>query len=199
MPNQEYIGPIVKFEKNGDTAPDKLWISEEEEVINFWTDKKTGKKITDGVDVQALVDSQTELKIRINEAKPYQGIKQWYGNSLEILDRQKELPKQRTETRPQRTETPQNIPTPTRQELFEEAKKKDIHWQVAVKAAIDLLNKSDEIITPEDGWYDDVEGIADRIYSLIEDGPRPVYEEEPETDPVEDLGDDDDPQAVMEV
>ena len=191
MPNQEYIGPIVKFEKNGDTAPDKLWISEEEEVINFWTDKKTGKKITDGVDVQALVDSQTELKIRINEAKPYQGIKQWYGNSLEILDRQKELPKQRTETRPQRTETPQNSPSRT--------KDQDIHWQVAVKAAIDLLNKSDEIITPEDGWYDDVEGIADRIYSLIEDGRRLVYEEEHEPDPVEDLGDDDDSQAVMEV
>ena len=45
MPNQEYVGLIVKFEKNSDTAPDKLWISEEEEVINFWTDKKTGKKI----------------------------------------------------------------------------------------------------------------------------------------------------------
>ena len=104
-----------------------------------------------------------------------------------------------TKSAPQRTETPQNIPAPTRQELFEEAKKKDIHWQVAIKAAIDLLNKSDEIITPEDGWYDDVEGIADRIYSLIEGGPRPVYEEEPEPDPVEDLGDDDDPQAVMEV
>ena len=85
-----------------------------------------------------------------------------------------------TQDVPQHTETPQNRPAPTRQELFEEAKKKDIHWQVAVKAAIDLLNKSDEIITPEDGWYDDVEGIADRIYSLIEDGPRPVYEEEPD-------------------
>jgi len=53
------IGPIVKFDKNGDTTPDKLWITEGEEVINFWTDEKTGKKLTDGVDVQALVDSQT--------------------------------------------------------------------------------------------------------------------------------------------
>ena len=196
MPNQEYIGPIVKFEKNGDTAPDKLWISEEEEVINFWTDKKTGKKITDGVDVQALVDSQTELKIRINEAKPYQGIKQWYGNSLEILDRQKELPKQRTETRPQRTETPQNKPART--------KDQDIHWQVAVKAAVDLKNIDSSDVTvwddegEENNWYEQVVRISTKLYNIIESGPQPIAEGN-EPDPVEDLGDDDDPQAVMEV
>ena len=195
MPNQEYIGPIVKFEKNGDTAPDKLWISEEEEVINFWTDKKTGKKITDGVDVQALVDSQTELKIRINEAKPYQGIKQWYGNSLEILDRQKELPKQRTETRPQRTETTQNQPART--------KDQDIPWQVAIKGAIVILRisqtKAEDFSGLDDWTYEFLGKAANKIYTLIEDGPRPVYEEEHEPDPVEDLGDDDDSQAVMEV
>ena len=196
MPNQEYIGPIVKFEKNGDTAPVKLWISEEEEVINFWTDKKTGKKITDGVDVQALVDSQTELKIRINEAKPYQGIKQWYGNSLEILDRQKELPKQRTETRPQRTETTQNKPART--------KDQDIHWQVAVKAAVDLKNIDNSDVTvwddegEENNWYEQVVRISTKLYNIIEAGPQPIAEGN-EPDPVEDLGDDDDSQAVMEV
>lgn len=196
MPNQEYVGLIVKFEKNSDTAPDKLWISEEEEVINFWTDKKTGKKITDGVDVQALVDSQTELKIRINEAKPYQGIKQWYGNSLEILDRQKELPKQRTETRPQRTETPQNKPART--------KDQDIHWQVAVKAAVDLKNIDSSDVTvwddegEENNWYEQVVRISTKLYNIIEAGPQPIAEGN-EPDPVEDLGDDDDTQAVMEV
>lgn len=97
-----------------------------------------------------------------------------------------------TQDAPQRTETPQISPVPTKQDLFEEAKKKDIHWQVAIKAAIDLLSKSDEIITPEDGWYDDVEGIANRIYELIESQPRserkePDVVEEPEEDEVEEV------------
>jgi len=194
--HEPYIGPIVKFDKNGDTTPDKLWITEGEEVINFWTDEKTGKKLTDGVDVQALVDSQTELKIRINEAKPYQGMKQWYGNSLEILDRQKELPKQRTETRPQRTETPQNKPART--------KDQDIHWQVAVKAAVDLKNIDSSDVTvwddegEENNWYEQVVRISTKLYNIIEAGPQPIAEGN-EPDPVEDLGDDDDTQAVMEV
>ena len=199
MPNQEYEGIIVKFEKNSDNAPDKLWIIEEEEVINFWTDKKTGKKITDGVDVQALVDAQTALKIKINEAKPYQGITQWYGNSMEILDRKKELPKQRTEPRPQRTETPQNGPARTTSQ--------DIHWQVAIKGAIDILRISQtkaiasENFSGLDDWtYEFLGKAANKIYTLIEDGPRPiVVEDESEPLPVFDLGDDDDPQALMEV
>ena len=187
MPNQEYIGPIVKFEKNGDTAPDKLWITEGEEVINFWADRKTGKKLTDGVDVQGLVDSQVVLNIKINPAKAYEGITQWYGNSLQI-DGGQRMPAQRTET-------PQNKPART--------KDQDIHWQVAIKGAIDILRisqtKAEDFSGLDDWTYEFLGKAANKIYTLIEDGPRPVYEEEHEPDPVEDLGDDDDSQAVMEV
>jgi len=123
-------------------------------------------------------------------------MKQWYGNSLEILDRQKELPKQRTETRPQRTETPQNKPART--------KDQDIHWQVAVKAAVDLKNIDSSDVTvwddegEENNWYEQVVRISTKLYNIIEAGPQPIAEGN-EPDPVEDLGDDDDTQAVMEV
>ena len=162
MTNQEYIGPIVKFEKNGDNAPDKLWITEGEEVINFWADRKTGKKLTDGVDVQGLVDSQVVLNIKINPAKAYEGITQWYGNSLQIDGGQK-MPAQRTET-------PQNSPSRT--------KDQDIHWQVAVKAAVDLKNIDNSDVTvwddegEENNWYEQVVRISTKLYNIIEAGPQ---------------------------
>ena len=163
MPNQEYIGPIVKFEKNGDNAPDKLWITEGEEVINFWADRKTGKKLTDGVDVQGLVDSQVVLNIKINPAKAYEGITQWYGNSLQIDGGQK-MPAQRTETT-------QNKPART--------KDQDIHWQVAIKGAIDILRISQstghegEFFSGlDEGTYEYVEKAANKLYDMIEAGPH---------------------------
>jgi hypothetical protein len=175
MPNSEYTGPIVKFEKNGDNAPDKLWITEGEEVINFWADRKTGKKITEGVDVQALVDSGVVLNIKINSAKAYEGITQWYGNSLQIEGGQRPPA--------QRTETPQNKPART--------KDQDIHWQVAIKGAIDLLKDN-----KEDWTYDyllgSIEEISNRIYDIIEAGPHAEIDTDVSNDDSED-------NVVMEV
>ena len=135
--------------------------------------------------LQQAYDDRRPVYIVADYDKDYDGTPQY---------KLKEVPTggSSTQDAPQRTETPQNRPSPTRQELFEEAKQKDIHWQVAVKAAVDLLNKSDEIITPEDGWYDDVEVIANRIYELIESQPRserkePDVVEEPEEDEVEEV------------
>jgi len=178
MPNQEYIGPIVKFEQNSDNAPDKLWIVEGEEVINFWADRKTGKKITDGVDVQSLVDSGVVLIIKINPAKAYEGITQWYGNSLQI-DSKQSLPSQRTQT-------PQNKPART--------KDQDIHWQVAIKAAVDLLKDNKEEWTGAGltFGYDFLEEVSNRIYDIIEAGPHAEVDT--------DVSDDDDgADVVMEV
>jgi transposase len=103
---------------------------------------------------------------------------------------------------PQRTETPQNDPG-----LSGGAKDRDIHWQVAIKAAIDILRISQtkamasEDFSGLDDWtYEFLGKAANKIYTLIEDGPRPiVVEAEHEPDPVYDLGDDDDSQIVMEV
>ena len=101
-----------------------------------------------------------------------------------------------TKSAPQRTETPQNSPSRT--------KDQDIHWQVAVKAAVDLKNidNSDVMVWDDEGeennWYEQVVRISTKLYNIIEAGPQPIAEGN-EPDPVEDLGDDDDTQAVMEV
>tara|TARA_R110000751_G_C13717639_1_gene475105 strand:+ start:237 stop:878 length:642 start_codon:yes stop_codon:yes gene_type:complete len=107
-----------------------------------------------------------------------------------------------TKSAPQRTETPKNDPG-----LSGGAKDRDIHWQVAIKAAIDILRISQtkaiasENFSGLDDWtYEFLGKAANKIYTLIEDGPRPiVVEDESEPLPVFDLGDDDDPQALMEV
>tara|TARA_R110002020_G_scaffold195_8_gene938 strand:+ start:2127 stop:2705 length:579 start_codon:yes stop_codon:yes gene_type:complete len=117
--------------------------------------------------LQQAYDDKRPVYIVADYDKDYDGTPQY---------KLKEVPTGGSSTQdvPQHTETPQNKPART--------KDQDIHWQVAIKGAIDILK--DDAVNKEDWTYDylleSIEKISNRIYSLIEDGPRPVYEEEPD-------------------
>jgi hypothetical protein len=178
------------------TRPGKLIVKAGE--VSIWRNQFGKQGVPSVEDLQAWTDDGMALEIQAEFDKVYSGTDQYKVKKIKLASGDKA---QRAVE--DKKEQPRVTNTFTRQELSdikEEAKQRDIHWQVAIYNAVDLL-KGSQVKTEdfsEDWTYDFIREVSNRIYNIIENGPRPI-EEEHEPDPVEDLGDDDNPQTEMVV